>query len=335
MEKQYLVTGAAGFLGSNIVRTLRARGEKVRALILPGDPNRVHLPEDVQCFQGDTTDIKSLDAFFDVPRNCRSIVIHAAAIVSIQEHFDKRVYDVNVNGTRNVVKQALEHGADKLVYVSSVHAIDPGRKGQMIEEPDSFDPALVVGCYAKTKAEATAHVLQTARQTGLDASVVFPSGLCGPGDFAGGYVTRLFIDAAREKLPAGVKGGYDFADVRDVADGVIAAAERGGSGQGYILANRYVSVAEILHGVHELTGAKLVRHILPMTAAKAFTPLMYAYCMLTGQPALFTSYSLYTLQSNANFSTDKARRELGYTTRPFHDTMRDALNWLRSTGKIG
>lgn len=126
-----------------------------------------------------------------------------------------------------------EFGASRLVYVSSVHAIPEKPAPETITEPDRFAPDEILGDYGKSKAMATALVLEAA-QSGLNASVVLPSGILGPGDLARGNMTRMLLSFCRGRLPLGVKGGYDFVDVRDVAAGVLACTERGKAGECYI-----------------------------------------------------------------------------------------------------
>jgi len=329
----YLLTGAAGFLGGNILKKLLADGQSVRALVLPGDKYASRIPEGVEVVTGDVTDPADLERFFDVPAGTERVVIHAAGIVTIYPGFSQKVWDVNVGGTRAVLEMCEKTGS-KLVYVSSVHAIPPAPKGKEMDENAEFNPDLIRGFYGKTKAAATRLVLQAARERGVKACVVFPSGLCGPGDTERGHVTQMLVDCAGGRLPAGIEGGYDFADVRDVAEGVIAAAKRGEPGEGYILGNRVVSVREIFRAVHELTGAKLVKMMFPIPVAEAVTPFFEAYYKIKKRPPLFTKYSLYTLRSNSNFSHEKARRVLGYAVRPFSETLADSLAWLRAEGRI-
>lgn len=204
----------------------------------------------------------------------------------------------------------------------------------MFIEIKKFNPGQIVGFYGKTKAMASQIVMDAVRAGELNATLVFPSGLCGPYDYEIGYVTQLLIDCAKNKLPAGIKGGYDFVDVRDVAKGVVAACEKGGNGEGYILSNRYLPAMEILQYVHEQTGCRPVRQVLPVWVAGAFLPLFTLYYKARKKRPLFTRYSLYTITSNAKFSNAKARRELGFTVRPFAETIADTLNWLRAEAMI-
>jgi len=327
MKNRYLVTGAAGHLGLTVTRMLLERGETVRVLVLPADATAAQLPEGVEVMTGDIRDSASIEPCFATAADEALTVIHCAGIVTIASRYDPNVYDVNVNGTRNIVDLCLRHGVRKLVYVSSVHAIPPLPHGETIREIEHFDPAKVKGLYAQTKAEATALVLAAARERGLNASVVHPSGICGPDDYSNGHLTQLIRDWHDGGLTAGIQGGYDFVDVRDVAGGILACEERGRSGECYLLTNQYISVREIFDSLHRLGGRRHIRRFLPLWFIRLMAPMAELYYRILRQKPLFTAYSIYTLESNAVFSHDKATRELGYTTRPFDDTLRDTLTW--------
>jgi len=334
MGTLYLVTGAAGNLGSSVVRRLAESGERVRALVLPGDRLAERLPKGIEICVGNVLDPESLRRFFEAEPDTDRIVIHCAGIVTTYWEFVQAVYDVNVTGTRNVVDLCADTGVRKLIYVSSVHAIPEKPHGQVITEVDSFDPDRIVGFYGKTKAMASRIVMDAVKERGLDASLVFPSGLCGPNDYANGHVTQLLIDSATGKLRVGIRGGYDFTDVRDVAAGIVACCEKGRKGEGYLLGNRYVPVGEILREVSRNTGKNEIHVLLPLWIAKLGVPFLRIYYKARKRPPIFTRYSLYTIRSNSSFSSEKARRELGYTTRPFSETVADTLAWLREEGRI-
>ncbi len=329
MRKRYYLTGASGHLGTALARKLLARGDAVTALCLPDEQSP---PEGVRVVRGDVRDPASLAPFFD-GAGPDSVVLHCAGIVSISSGFQQAVYDVNVTGTKNVVEACRAHAVGRLVYVSSVHAIPEQPAGQVVTETDCFDPALVKGLYAKTKAEATAYVLAAARE-GVPAVIVHPSGILGPYDKGHGHLTALVLDYCRRRLTAAVRGGYDLVDVRDVAAGVLAAAERGRTGACYILSNRYCTVHELLDTLHEITGQKQIKTYLPQWFVRATAPLSELYYKLRGVPPLYTGYSIYTLSTNANFSHEKADRELGYKTRPLEQTLRDTVAFLRSAGRL-
>lgn len=333
MRKLYLVTGAAGHLGNTVVRMLAKKGEDVRALVLPGEENAAALSGFSAVYQGDVRDKASMEAFFAADADTQLFVIHCAGIVTIASKFEQNVYDVNVTGTKHILELCKEHPVRKLVYVSSVHAIPELPRGQVIVETDHFDPDKVEGLYAKTKAEATALVLEAAKN-GLPASVVHPSGICGPYDYGRGHLTQLFVDYYKGQLTAGLDGGYDFVDVRDVAAGVLACCDKGRCGEGYILSNRRFSIPELLGIFHTVSGRRRVRTILPMWFVRLTAPVAELYYKILRQPPLYTAYSVYTLTSNASFSHEKAARELGYTTRPFEDTVRDTMEWLQEQNRI-
>ena len=332
MQTLYLVTGAAGHLGLTVTQALVARGDTVRALVLPTDAYVTHLPSNVQVFYGDVRDPATLDACFSTAADERLTVIHCAGIVTIASHYEPMVYEVNVKGTQNIVEACIQHAVHKLVYVSSVHAVPTLPMGETIRETDQFDPASVVGLYAQTKAEATALVLDAARNRGLNASVVHPSGICGPNDYGNNHLTQLVRDWYDGRLTAGIRGGYDFVDVRDVTAGILACCKQGLQGECYFLTNQYISVADIFKMLSELTGHKRIRTFLPLWFIKLTAPFAEFYYKCLRQKPLFTSYSIYTLGSNSRFSHDKATRAFGYAPRPFRDTLRDTLDWCKATG---
>ena len=243
MYTKYLVTGATGFLGRAVLNELHERTEKntvIRALVLENDPFADGLSPKTETVCGDVAEDASLDAFFS-GADAQTCVIHCAGIVSIASDPGERLYNVNVKGTSNIVSRCEKNGVGKLVYVSSVHAIPENPNGEKMAETTEFSSSLVHGDYAKSKAEATALVLAAAER-GLNASVVQPSGIIGPGDERGGNITKLISAFLRGKLPLAVKGGYDFVDVRDVAHGVFLCSERGKRGKCYILSGHYATV---------------------------------------------------------------------------------------------
>lgn len=324
MEKTYLVTGACGHLGGTLVRLLERTGAQVRGLRLPSEQarDRAH----VTYYPGDVRDRDSLRPLFRGLAGREVVVFHTAAIVDISGEVTPQMHDVNVNGTKNILALCREYGVKRLVYVSSVHAIPEKDGCAVLREVDSFSPQQVTGGYAKTKAEATQAVLDAAAQ-GLDAVVVHPSGILGPFDGTGNHLVQLVKEYAGGKLPACVKGGYDFVDVRDVAAGCLAAAEKGRSGQCYILSNRHYEVKEVLAMAKTLCHGRRLP-VLPMWMAQAAEPLLGWVARVKKQRPLYTKYSLYTLRSNDRFDHGKATAELGYRPRDLRQTVRDTLRWL-------
>lgn len=328
MERLYLITGANGHLGNTVIRQLLARGEKVRGLILPTESG---LLPGVEYIHGDIRDPSSLDPFFSGLENKESFVLHTAGIVDIAEKISPLLYEVNVQGTRHLLDACLTYPVKRLVYVSSVHALPEKDRFHVLREVKRFSPESVVGGYAKTKAEATQAVLD-AVSDGLDAVIVHPSGILGPYDTTRNHLVQLVSDYVHGRLPACVRGGYDFVDVRDVAQGCLAALEDGKTGECYILSNRHYEIKEILGMIRFLQGGRRVPS-LPLWMAKIATPFIEMWAKRHHRRPLYTRYSLYTLHSNDKFSHDKATRELGYLPRDLYQTLADTLAWLQGKEK--
>lgn len=326
MFRQYLITGATGFLGRAVISELMEKGTEIRALVLAGDPLVRELPESVVAVTGDVCDEASLEAFF-ADADEETCVIHCAGIVSVASKPGEQLYRVNVEGTRNVLQKCISRRVGKLIFVSSVHAIPEKPKGTEIVETRTFSPELVRGDYARSKAMATNLVLEAASR-GLDASIVFPSGIIGPGDVAKGSITQMLLSFLSGKLPFAVRGGYDFVDVRDVAEGIVSCSENGEAGQGYILSGHYATIRDLLEVVKRAANLKRRVCCLPMALAKLAAPFYERYSLRRGKPLYFTPYAVAVLNSNGRFSHKAAELAFGYTPRPVQVTLRDTVRWL-------
>lgn len=333
-ETVYLLTGAAGYLGSSISRSLIAHKNTVRALVLNGDPAMSHVPAEAEIISGNILDTESLERFFDVPDNVEIIVIHCASMVSVSHDLSKKLYAVNVTGTKNIIDACIRHNVKKLVYVSSTGAIPELPHGQVICEVDSFNPDLVVGGYGKTKAMATQLVLDAVRDYNLDASIVFPSGISGPNDYGNGFFTNFIIDYFHGKMPAGITGSFNAVDVRDLAEGVIACAYLGRRGEGYIMSNSAVSMRDLFHIIHRTTGAPDVNLIVPVSLVKILGAVSSFFGFFTKKPGPIPTFAIYNLTRNNIFSCEKAKRELGFRVRSFEETIRDMAVWLHREQRI-
>lgn len=334
-ERIYLVTGAAGFLGGTICRKLVERGDKVRAFVLPNDPAIKFVPKEAEIVEGDLTDKESLERFFTVDNGKETIVLHIASIVSVNPEYNQKVMDVNVGGTRNIIDLCLEHPeCKKLVYCSSTGAIPEQPKGIMIKEVTRFDESEVLGCYSQSKALATQEVLDAVRDRGLDACVVHPSGILGPEDFAVGETTGTLIKIINGDMPAGIDGSFNLCDVRDLADGAIAAIDKGRKGECYILGNEPVSFRDFSKMISDESGCKPVKMFLPIWAATLMGKIMEIMGKMRGTKPLMTTFSVYNLARNNAFDSSKAKKELGYHTRSYRETIHDEIEWLKSAGKI-
>lgn len=330
----YLVTGAAGFLGGTVCRQLVERGEAVRAFVLPNDPAEKFVPGEAEIARGDLTDMASLEKFFTVPEGTQTVVLHIASIVTVNPDFNQKVIDVNVGGTKNIIELCKRHPeCKKLVYCSSTGAIPELPKGEKIGEVERFDADKVLGCYSQSKALATQAVLDAAAE-GLNACVIHPSGIMGPEDFAVGETTKVLIQIINGAMPAGIAGTFNLCDVRDLAAGAIAAADKGKRGECYILGNDAISFKDFSRLVSEEAHCKKMKMFLPIGIARAMAGMMERQAKKKGTRPLMTTFSVYNLARNNDFDSTKAKRDLGYTTRSYKETMRDEIAWLKATGKI-
>ena len=326
MFDKYLVTGATGFLGRAVAEELVRRKAQVHALVLHDDPYTDLLPKEVRTVIGDVCDKSSLSDFF-ADADSRTCVIHCAGIVSVASRPGPRLYQVNVGGTWKVLRQCMEHDVGKMVYVSSVHAIPEKSKGCIISEDCEFSPGLVDGDYAKSKAAATELVFDAAER-GLNASIVFPSGIIGPGDLQGGSFTSMAKSFLSGKLPFAVRGGYDFVDVRDVARGILACSESGEPGKGYILSGCYVTIRRMLQLVGKAAKLKYRSICLPLGLARLAAPHYERRSLRERKPLFFTPYSVSVLASNGQFSHAAASERFAYQPRPIEETLGDMTAWL-------
>lgn len=331
MTTTFIITGANGHVAQTIIRKLKKEDCVIRGLLLPSENNQD--ADNVTYFKGDVTEPESMREVFTGIDAKNTVVIHAAGIISIGDEITPLLHNVNVNGTVNVIEACRRYGIGRLVYVSSVHAIDEGDGLRVIKEVSSFSKDRVVGAYAKTKAEATQAVMDAIAE-GMDAVIVHPSGILGPGDNGRNHITQLIQSYLNGKLLGGVTGGYDFVDVRDVADGIIAAAKNGCKGACYILSNRFISIADLLKYMQKATeGRKKI--IFPLGVVKIMAPVFEWIGKVKKTRPLFTRYSLRTLGTNRRFSHDKATMELGYSPRDMMDTVRDTIRYLQTGEYVG
>ncbi len=331
----YLVTGAAGFLGGHVCRQLIARGDKVRAFALPGDKAIQYIPEGVEVVEGNLCELEDVERFFKVPEGTETICMHIASVVTVSPDYNPLVMNVNVGGTKNIIHCCKTHPeCKKLVYCSSTGAIPEEKKGRKIREVMYFDEDQTVGCYSRSKAIASQMVLDAANMDGLNACIVHPSGILGPEDPAIGETTGTVIDIIKGELPMGMDGSFNLCDVRDLAAGCIAAADKGRKGECYILANEEVSFRDFAKLLCEEAGCKPIKAFMPLGFAYKLAAVMEKFAEKSGKQPVMTTFSVYNLDKNNAFDYSKAQRELGYTTRPYKETICDEVAWLKANGYV-
>ena len=324
-----IVTGATGHIGNTLIRELTAKGEKVRALIPPSEDRSPLEGLKVELVE---SDVRNLDSLMEAFKGC-DIAYHLAGVISIVPGKRDLMHRVNVGGARNVVEACLTTGVKRLIYTSSIHAIAEPSHGIPIDETLPFDPDRTIGDYGRSKALAAREVLKGIGR-GLNAVIVCPTGVTGPYDYRVSEMGQLITDFLKRKLKAYVAGSYDFVDVRDVVKGHILAGQKGESGQTYILSGERITVAELLSTLEEITGVKAPSLKLPRRLARAVGVLASPYYWLAKAKPLFTAYSIDVLASNSLVSSEKARRELGYSSRPIKESIEDAIEWFREAGMV-
>lgn len=332
-NKLYLLTGATGNLGSNICRILISRGESVRVLVR--NPEKVYMHgKKVEISLGDIRDVSSLEKFFLINEETDIYVIHCASIVALDPNYSESVQESNITGTDNIIKLCVKHKVKKLVYISSAGAIPELPNNQPIVEVNHFNPDDVIGYYSKSKAIATQLVLDAVDKDDLNASIVFPTGIFGPYDYGLGLITSNIINIIHGKIPCGVAGTFNCADVRDIAEGVISCCHKGRKGEGYIMGNELVTMQDLFDAVAKASGCKRIKLILPVGLAKFIAVIAEIISKFIGKPTILTRFTIYNLIRNNNFSSEKAVKELDYHFRPFSETIRDEVLWLREEGLI-
>ncbi len=317
-----VVTGATGLVGNNVVRLLHDEGYRVRALRRPRrsgvDRSLADLPIDI--LEGSLED----DGFLQ--RGCEdaSLVVHAAAMVHIGRRHRDEMWRANVEVSRRVAHAARGAGA-KLVHVSSVDAIGLRNDGQPADE--ETPPGGLHECpYVTTKREAETAVLSQV-ELGLDAVIVNPVFMLGPWDWKPSS-GRMLLEVASGKGTFAPPGSNDFVDVRDVAKGILLAATRGRTGRRYILGGHCMSYLEAWKVFADVAGRMHPLGVAPPAAVRVAGWVGdLAGLFMKREPALNSAAAASSLLPH-NFSSDRARSELGYQYRSFETTVRDAFDWF-------
>ena len=320
------VTGATGHIGGNLVRALIARGDEVRALV--HDDERALDGINVEKIRVDVRDLAGLEKAF---AGCER-VFHLAARISIAPGDADQVHAVNVEGTQNVVEACLRQKVKRLIHFSSIHALSPEPRDGTVDETrplakESWLP------YDRSKAGGELEI-QKGISRGLDAVTVNPTAVLGPHDYKPSPMGSVLLDLYRRKLPALLDGGFDWVDVRDVVAGALAAAEKGRTGERYLLGGQRRTIYQLAETVEEVTGSKPPMFVAPMWLARASAPFATGFARLLGKPPRLTAESLHALRNHQMVSHDKASRELGYSARPLKETVSATFDWFKQANVV-
>ncbi|MBX7255770.1 MAG: SDR family oxidoreductase [Candidatus Hydrogenedentes bacterium] len=319
------VTGASGHIGANLVRALLERGEKVRVLVRK-DVRAIE-GLDVERVEGDVLDVPSLDNLI-AGADC---VYHLAARITLVPDRDGSVQRINVEGPKNVAEACMRHRIPRLVHFSSIHAFSEFPRDGVVDETRPLTDDSNIFVYDRSKA-AGERAIQEAVKRGLNAVIVNPTAVIGPYDFKPSALGSALLDLYEGRMPALVKGGFDWVDVRDICAGAMAAAEKGGVGEKYLLTGHHLPFPQLARIVEAETGLKMPRLSLPMWMAYMGVPFAAFASRITGKPPKFTRASLHALWNHQQISHAKATRELGYSPRPINETIRDTYAWFEKNG---
>lgn len=327
-----LVTGASGFVGSAVVRALLARGAAVRVLVRPTSPPTALAGLPVDRVVGDLTDPASLAVA------CRGIegLYHVAADYRLWTRDPEGMLRTNRDGSLAVIRAALEAGARRIVYTSSVAVLKPRADGQPADETTPTTEADMIGPYKRSKFLAEEAVRALVAATGAPVVIVNPSTPIGPGDVRPTPTGRMLIEAACGRMPAYVETGLNLVHVDDVATGHLLAFDRGVVGERYILGGSDRSLSAILAEIARLTNRSAPRLALPHALLEPLAWAVEGWARLTGcetEPFL-TRDGLAMARRRMYFSSAKAERDLGYTHRPPEEALADALAWFRDHGCV-
>jgi len=321
------VTGAAGFLGGALCRALLSRGDAVRACLHRTTRGVDGLP--VERVTAPLDDPEALRSAFDGVE----LVFHAAGRVSLLGG-ERALDPIHVDGTRRVLAAARAAGVRRVLHVSSIETLLPrGGRGQPVDESAPPPVEALPNAYGRSKARAERVVLE-AVAAGQDAVLVNPTAMVGPDDHGLSASGRLVLDLARGRVPALTPGGFDWVDVRSVAAGCLAAAERGRRGERYLLGGELVRLTELAAWVAEGTGRRPPRLVLPGWLARLAACLTPLYYGLTGGEPRFTRMAVDLVLAERPCVHAKAAAELGYRPGPTRQAVVDTLRWLREAGHL-
>jgi dihydroflavonol-4-reductase len=325
-----LVTGASGFIGANLVRTLLAEGTRVRALVRRTSSLQALTGCSVDVVPGDILDPDSLTP---AVAGCR-VVFHVAADYRLWAPDPAVLYRNNVDGTRNVLEACVRAGVQRVVYTSSVGTLGIPADGRPGTETTPVSLGDMIGPYKRSKFEAEEVVSALVGERGLPAVIVNPSTPIGAGDVKPTPTGRIIVEAARGRMPGYVDTGLNVVHVDDVALGHLLAAQHGEVGRRYILGGENMTLAEILTEVARVSGQRPPSLKIPYGVALPIAAGAEALARLTGREPFATVDGVRMSRKKMFFSADRAIRELGYAPRPARQAIADAVAWFKANGYL-
>lgn len=323
-----LVTGATGFLGSWLVRRLLDHGCDVR--IMKRSTSHLDeldgLPLDVAV--GDITDAQSVE------KACKGIdtVFHLAGLIAYSRAQRRAMNEINVGGTENVIGACEATGVRRLVHLSSVVAVGASFDGTPLNENSTYNVGRLNLGYFETKHQAEALVKRAVVEKRIDAVIINPSTIYGPGDARKGSRSAQ-LKVARGEFPFYPPGGVNVVSVEDVVDCIMAAWQKGGTGERYIVGGENLLIKDLFDLIAHEAGVTPPRIPLPRAAIFAIGK-MGDFLEKRGMKSPLNTENAWTSVLYHWFDSSKAQRELGYTPKPASYSIQQSLNWIKEQGLL-
>jgi dihydroflavonol-4-reductase len=329
-KEKILVTGASGFVGSAVARKLVEAGFSVRALVRGTSPRKHLAGLDLDFFEGDLRDRKSVARAIAGMR----YVFHVAADYRLWARDPSEIFASNVEGTRILMEEAMRAGVERVIYTSSVATIALRSDGMSADETTPLREDQGIGAYKRSKIAAERLVEAMVAERGLAAVIVNPSTPIGPGDVRPTPTGRIIIEAAKGRIPAFINTGLNLVHVDDVASGHLAALHHGKIGERYILGGQDVLFSQMLRDIAGLVGRRAARVRLPWRALIPVAYIAEAMANVTGREPFATLDGVHMAKSHMFFVSTKAEQELGYRSRRYTEGIDDAVRWFRDAGYL-
>lgn len=318
--KPTFVTGATGFIGWHVARSLVARGHRVRALVRPASRLR---ELEVETVIGDLRDRASLER---AAGGC-GLVFHVAGDYRLWARHPDDLYRSNVDGTRNMLDAARKAGVERVVYTSTVGCIGIPVTG-IGDEQTAVSLDEMTGAYKRSKFLAEQVALEFAG-TGFPVVIVNPTAPVGDHDFKPTPTGKIVVDFLRGAMPAFVDTGLNLVDVRDVAEGHRLACERGQPGERYILGCENLTLEQILRKLARVSGREAPTRSIPYPLAYVAGAASTAWARLGGREPQIPLDGVRMARKKMWVSHEKARRELGYSPGPVDEALKRAVDWSK------
>ena len=325
--KRVLLTGADGFLGSNIARELLKRGYAVRAFVEVANAANSLRDLDIETIRGDILNLPDLLAAMP---GC-SYVIHAAARTAFWPARSEKTRRTNIEGTYNVIRAALTVEIERIVHVGTASSLGYGSKESPGDEDRPYKCYRFGLDYYDSKYQAQQQIRKAVDTEGLPAVIVNPTFMVGPFD-SKPTSGAMILAIAKGKIPGIPRGGRNYIYVKDAAKGVVNALEEGRIGECYIIGNKNLSFQEIFSLIAEITGAKKPTRAIPTFVVTAYSLLSTFFALLARKPPMVSVPVARLSNTDFYFSAQKAISELDLPQTPIEIAIRDAYDWLKSNG---